>query len=369
MMSIPTDISEGIYILIFGIIALFISTQIEYHNDLFYIKQECQYVAIVTSIGTIMISISLFLSKLNVLFHIASYLTFIFTILITSCISSVYVLVKSRTYDVDIENNLNFTVSLQQTKLSETADNYESSLDIDNKTSVETNPAIISVDTLTYDEKNEIIPLEWMMIVKDKSGFALFMNYLVTEYSHENLIFISEVIQFKLWFEQKLLANNIEKILTDPEFGVIYKLPNSLPISSIITDVYDDTENDEFLRAQMLFNKYIKRDEALYEVNISDEQRSILETYFNENTVNTFAGDLEDHKWQNQLKLLKIYDEALKEIEWLLKDGFTRFQQSDAFHRYWKKKKASRFTDKLNNFFSASSSFVSDTECSTTIHR
>ena len=323
--------------------------QVKSHDDLFEIKQECQYTAIVSFIGLFSFIILQSLVKVNTVFSIASYTVFIITMLITFCISSIYILHKNAGYDR--EKNLKFSLKEKKSLEIETSDIKP--LDIKSETGI----SIDIVAEMNHELQSSMsVPLEWTIVVQHRSGFVLFMNHLINEYSHENLLFISEVMQFKLWFEQKIVSNNTDKfqnndkILTDEELGVMYKLPNSLPISSIITQEYNDMKNDEFIRAQMLFNKYIKRDKALYEVNISDIQRTILENYFANNDADTYITD--DNKWQNQIKLLQIYDEALKDIEWLLKDGFTRFQHSDQFYKYWRKKSGMRLTDKIGALFS-----------------
>lgn len=201
----------------------------------------------------------------------------------------------------------------------------------------------------------------------DDLNWNTFMNHLIKEFSVENLCFLLEVIQFKkqLITDYDALftftngptenTDDIIYVFSDDSYGWCTKLPKGLPLSSIIAkcteqlDVataeetvtvdtpqsIDDTDDiNKKYKDQIneIYIKYIRADAPL-QINISESSKlkfmaeiigmndlgmqSILDT-----------DDIDkDQTNDNKTDIyLKIFDNALREINDNLRDSFLRFK-------------------------------------------
>ena len=152
-------------------------------------------------------------------------------------------------------------------------------------------------DNLNYSS-NHISRRKLMVnILSNETGFELFMSHLVKEFASENLLFIVYLIQFQRYLIETNYLNFKVKMENDKSLILIDKewiLPNNVPKASIFnaTSIWDeekiDSDSNKRLEAsainiaEIIYQKFIQRDFATMEVNISDRNRTDLtQTYQN----------------------------------------------------------------------------------------
>eukprot|EP01083_Nonionella_stella_P290744 989294_1 len=167
-------------------------------------------------------------------------------------------------------------------------------------------------------------------VMNNYNTLRIFMNYLVSELSTENILFLMEVIQIKYEYQKRknfvvrLLENvidfnikplDIEYYKTEKYFTYLFQdnecimtrlsLPIEMPKSVIIT------QNEDDLGQQMtaLYNKYIVTESLNIPYYVSEHLADVFETKY----VGT------------ESQIFNVFDECAIEIMMLLNCSFARF--------------------------------------------
>ena len=183
-------------------------------------------------------------------------------------------------------------------------------------------------------------------IIGHEMGYRLLMRYLVDEYSTENLLFYTEIIQFK--YKSDYFKDIIEKINQNSNdknnnnnnntFKFPY-LPSNIPQSNIMK------EKNIFNKIAMITDRYII-DSAQLQINISSINRKRLfekmkklaelninskkkHDYINDSGNYKDDGDDMDREW-----LFTFFDDACKEIFLLLKTSFRNFNKTANYAKW-----------------------------------
>ena len=162
----------------------------------------------------------------------------------------------------------------------------------------------------------------WIKCVEWIDKYERFAAFLQSEFSVENLLYITESAQIKQYimmhkhqeFDQGLqgIRDKIDLGMTD------IALSDQLPLSLIVTNLEKD--GDIFNAFKSLYHKYICPTTAELEINISHRCRNILINYFNSTT--------SDHGAHCIRMTLPAFEQSLLEISGLLRSSFSRFQRS-----------------------------------------
>eukprot|EP00484_Ammonia_sp_Unknown_P020546 CAMPEP_0197044160 /NCGR_PEP_ID=MMETSP1384-20130603/20277_1 /TAXON_ID=29189 /ORGANISM="Ammonia sp." /LENGTH=131 /DNA_ID=CAMNT_0042475563 /DNA_START=81 /DNA_END=472 /DNA_ORIENTATION=+ len=110
----------------------------------------------------------------------------------------------------------------------------------------------------------------WSQIAENKDGYEEFANFLESEFSVENILFVTEYIQFKhVLMDNEQICAQIQEL--ELEFDL--NIPDSIPLSEIANEFNEnngeDTEQCFYACSRKLYTKYIDSSQALMEVNIS----------------------------------------------------------------------------------------------------
>ena len=208
------------------------------------------------------------------------------------------------------------------------------------------------------DRNNKSI-LSWEIYINqvdDDGNWNKFMRFLTRDFAIENLCFAIEVIQFKQQFidnyDSIWIDNNVNAFYDDDKYGWLLKLPQGLPMSSIINQ-HDNEEKTESVynrykrQIQALHRKYISYDSNLA-INISGHSRdqfmNDLEmiSYSNIEVVQTLTDipseSVDDDQGTVNIdimsdidkeRLMKLFDNALLDIHQNLSGSFSRFQSTE----------------------------------------
>ena len=219
----------------------------------------------------------------------------------------------------------------------------------------------------------------WMEIVSTTVGYQSFMNHLETEFSVENLLFLTEYIQIKNVLKMKFESiftklnqdSDIEKkIGFDVSFPAIdldenkgNNINNSAlnllatvttvtttPVSLMAKKLYHDL--DVINAFECLYNKYIDPKNAPFMINISSIDRKRILIAFSKKderkSLTSFQLHMRSHANVENNKNVKMvieqeFDKNNKSTEWLLIYVLTKFDgaahqvsrlMSNAFMRY-----------------------------------
>lgn len=169
----------------------------------------------------------------------------------------------------------------------------------------------------------------------------MFRYYLYNhQFAVENLCFMLEAVQYKKQFisdYDKLFKGKKVVEFENNSIGWIIKLPPGLPCSTII-----EKENDYKAQIISLYEKYISNDADLC-INISydarkqfvsdmneiietNEQNIEIQSNFNEQKESQQHVEDKNIRTETELKMLKIFDNALLDIDSNLSSSFTRLQ-------------------------------------------
>ena len=227
----------------------------------------------------------------------------------------------------------------------------------------------MSGDNNVFSVKNKMQDLKLSMydILGDTEAFDLFMNHLVREFAVENLLFICELMQFKISLQHKILRPN--SALNDTETGIndiemttvfdqkhsalfIIKLPwEIIPSSSILKY----SNGNSGIAARKIYNKYIKDgnnirfdiiDRDHLQINISSKCRHELDDFFglmypncgiidSESTIDTKDENMtplnDSFEMPSDLDLFSVFDHARDEILSVLRQSYLRFLNSNQY--------------------------------------
>jgi len=172
-------------------------------------------------------------------------------------------------------------------------------------------------------------------IIKDKDGFDLFIKHLISEMSHENLLFLVESSQFRKYYEPLLHVNkddnnNVKKSEEASEarkkcnYLLTLEFPENIPKSPI----FDMTTMQE--QILFIYNKYVCNSTAAYLINISYRCRL---------AVDNKVSEMEKNKNNNEnTKYVDIFDDAGTQIFCLLFDSFSRFTITSEYKSWLQKR-------------------------------
>eukprot|EP01084_Bolivina_argentea_P310674 537622_1 len=177
---------------------------------------------------------------------------------------------------------------------------------------------------------------------KQMDHYSSFMTFLGQELSAENLLFITEYLQLK-----RHVINNTNLLNADAVSQIngqcdelILPTSNDFPISFIVTEY-----KDFMVAVKSLYSKYVERDRALYEINISHSSRhaiteSIYVAKYDRNSdiasvdsVPTYCissrSEDTDMYTTNVINIFKEFNTAANEIGKLLMGSFHRFKRKN----------------------------------------
>ena len=131
--------------------------------------------------------------------------------------------------------------------------------------------------------KNEIL----VNILTNEIGFESFMEHLNQEFASENLLFIVYLIQFQMFlFEIKYLNYFTDELNDTKDIFIIknWKLPQNVPKSDIFDAQSSSGNNNNDDRVgeifEIIYEKFIVRNYAPLEVNISHQNRLQIAQYY-----------------------------------------------------------------------------------------
>ena len=160
----------------------------------------------------------------------------------------------------------------------------------------------------------------WSQVIQSKNGYESFANFLASEFSVENILWISEYVQFK----QKMMKCHVLKekfIKLELKFDI--KLPDGVPQSKI-AEQFDENRMEESVYecAYKLYCKYIDSSQAMMEVNISYQLRGQMMNVFRSN-INKKSDTID--------MILRLMENAAMEISQLMNDSYSRFKRNKIF--------------------------------------
>ena len=159
-------------------------------------------------------------------------------------------------------------------------------------------------------------------VISHLDGYTAFMRFLFTEFSSENLLFITEYFMFI----EALNRNGITVMFDDMnESGFKCKFPQQLPQTSVVKKfeeqliAHDTFVIDACLDAMgVLLNKYI-RNQSAFEINISYLLRNQIVNAYNNKYLNGT---------DKMNQLLQHLQCATRDILYLMNSSFNRFIRS-----------------------------------------
>ena len=126
-----------------------------------------------------------------------------------------------------------------------------------------------------------LIKTRLRQVLAEPDAFSHFMEHLVREFSHEHLLFLLEVTQFKIAVRNRMLMTLQHPSSTDlhnlKEDSLLI-FPTSAPKSELVRGFVTDSVSAEFV-ARKLYLKYIVKDCEL-EVNVSHRCKQRLQQLF-----------------------------------------------------------------------------------------
>ena len=191
-------------------------------------------------------------------------------------------------------------------------------------------------------------------VLQDSAGFEAFMRHLTKEWSGENLLFLTETVQFQQELQRMLSAAQrldshtkaqILAIIEDESsdnaiFDCALRLPTCVPASDIVfCDVEEngDFKSDFHQKAKMLYEKYIDN-QAPFQVNVSFKMQEKLRKKIYET---------EGQRLQN-IALVNLFRPPQEEI-WLMMSGsFHRFRKCVNYKKLSKRLIAAKLQRKRN---------------------
>ena len=158
----------------------------------------------------------------------------------------------------------------------------------------------------------------WSQVVQSKNGYESFANFLESEFSVENILFITEYVQFK---QRLMQVEGLKEKITTMELTYNVNFAEGVPMSAITKD-FDETRIEEsfYECSSKLYDKYIDSTQAMMEVNISSQLRFTLMSLFKNN------------KEKSIEKILSLMEQAVKQISVLMNDSYSRFQRNKVFN-------------------------------------
>eukprot|EP01084_Bolivina_argentea_P271847 462660_1 len=179
--------------------------------------------------------------------------------------------------------------------------------------------------TVLYNTNSQCpndFPMDLRQILEHQFGYELFMEHLVKEHANENLLSLTEFMQFKYLLIED---NKIDDTLMINEVEI--NLPSDyIPKSSI---VYGESSYEN--KIYKLYNKYV-RVGSEYEINVSYRMRDAFKNKMNELYMS--AEKIPDYE-----EYFNIFDDFIVEILRLLSmDPYLRFSRTDKYKQLKKVK-------------------------------
>lgn len=199
------------------------------------------------------------------------------------------------------------------------------------------------------------LQLKLKNILCSVDGYHSFMNHLMKEFSVENLLFVTEYLQFRDVVISKYLpmianvcGSNISDLLLNLSKNEIisgFNNLNIIPTSHIVHQFDNRLSNENKISDENVFrifsgklcSKYIATNIAPFEVNISFSTRKSLmflfETAHVDSICTSLAKNFRSESENNLLfveRVLCMFDVATKEIMNLMNDSLLRFARTSA---------------------------------------
>jgi len=171
--------------------------------------------------------------------------------------------------------------------------------------------------------------ITWETIIETNEGYEAFANFLMTEFSMENLLFVTEVVQLKNGIRT---VDDLRLILDQRASELSYNLnlPAAAPKCIKLRGANKDKEMKEhekkrrYLESTVkLYLKYIDPEDAYLEVNLSSKIKKDLISEFKQ--LNLTLEPFE--------RVLPFLDEAAIDIGKLMRDSFGRFRATEQFRK------------------------------------
>eukprot|EP01083_Nonionella_stella_P013611 38284_1 len=193
--------------------------------------------------------------------------------------------------------------------------------------------------TMLEDTITQELQRDWKDIVNTKEGYEAFADFLQSEWSVENLLFVTEYMQLK----SVLLRKEAYREIIEGEYAleVLLHFPESTQISVIVKPLCEVIHNEHIERTlvetlQKLYEKYVDTSATL-EVNISARIRDSLTKIFDENN------DTSSYSVNNAIEhILVPMETAVITIIELMSDSYGRFKRTDAFNELIINRQSSR---------------------------
>lgn len=269
-------ICQSSFLLLFGSYSAFILRYIKLDNDIWYVNRELKLIkkcVTVFFLSSLLCSIG-YILKFNLFFENNFYYIGI-DIIIMQYGNIIYFTVS---VIIPIYQNVNSPFYLRY-------ENFQNKNKNENK---------------NKKQKEQKIKPTIIDIFNDSVSFDLFMAYLSTEFTVENGLFIVYMLQFQSFINSyqilKSQLNNVNINNNSNNKGLIYKgkliLPENVPLSPIFDkkniDCIDSTKAEFELSIKLaalngfiiIYEKFIIRDFAPFEINISSQTRDIISIWY-----------------------------------------------------------------------------------------
>lgn len=193
----------------------------------------------------------------------------------------------------------------------------------------------------TSERNSKYLPL--VEILENPIGYELFMEQLCKEYSMENLLSVTEFLQFKcLLLSQHNLKEEEAVFPIDlpmefiPKSSIVYAqydMENDDLISDAATDdVIEDKDATTYAYGQIvyrLWNKYIRNGSELT-INIGWESRQNIEKFIDKN-----RKCIHQNLLLNDAEYFGLFDECIAELLKLMQsDSHVRFLHTEEYKKF-----------------------------------
>ena len=192
-----------------------------------------------------------------------------------------------------------------------------------------------------------------LALLKDKDGISLFMSFLMGELSHESMLSVIEMIQFKKTLTYILDQMTDEKICLEAQGEFVkgcacrtkitrltfseFTLPRGVPRSTIVRSIINagriyNLLSPEFKAtvvycARKLYQKYLSNASRL-EINVSYRSRRVLEAFYKANIDNDESTQ-PTMEWLHQVS--HMFDRTIDDMLSLMTHSANRFSGTPEF--------------------------------------
>ncbi|ETO20231.1 hypothetical protein RFI_16988, partial [Reticulomyxa filosa] len=234
-----------------------------------------------------------------------------------------------------------------------------------NKSSINSENSVASAHNAST---SKIPKLSLRDVLSDKYKLEVFMDFLVAEYSHENLLAIIELTQFKTFVlsleqqrqqqqQQEQLQQWLPSTITAPHSNLTLDVGSGTPFSEVFSPRSSSTliislppdivQSHIVTCAQfslhqkfvLLVEKYILSN-ATFCLNISSDERNCLVDHYRQSknmpssSSSSSSSPISiDTQTQSSVDFSIIFDACTREIFCLVSDSFKRFMSTDMYQK------------------------------------